>query len=275
MGGLFDEALIDLFNRVDVTAQLDDGEHLEIVLEGAVIGLIHLEGREVHDLLVFFETHADELGAAGDVAFAFFLVAPTAFEGKDQVLFVGGDDHLAAIGNDHIILLAGVVLFVDNDVTDHGVIGFLFTDLYHIALDPVEEDAFLDIEGGFGIDDVVLEGLHLQVGDGIDVVVEEEGQEGDHDGDDEEGAQEAEQGDAGRFDRYEFVGFAEVAQGHDAAEQDGQGQGQGDDGGGDVHEHPEDGEGVESFAHHIVNVQPHELEHQYEGGDKERSDKRP
>ena len=253
---------------------MGDGAHLIIVLESAVVRFVHFEGTEVHHFFVFFEAHADELGAAGDVAFAFFLVAPAAFEGKDQVLFIGRDDHCTTIGYDHVILLAGIVLFVDDDVADNGIVGLFFADFYDIAVDPVEEDAFLDIEGGFGIDDVVLEGLHFQVGDGVDVVVEEEGQEGDHNGDDEEGAQEAEQGDAGRFDRNEFVGFPEVTQGHDGGEEDGQGQGQGDDGSGDVHEHPQDRPCIEPFTHHIVDIEPHELQHQDEGRDEEGSDER-
>ncbi len=255
--------------------QLDEGLHLEIVLEGAVLGLVHFEGAEVHHFLVFLETHADELGALVDVAFTLFLIAPAGLEGEDQVLFVRCDDHFAAVGDDHIVLLAGVVLFVDDDIANNGIVRLLLADLDDIAVDPFEEDAFLDIEGGLGINDVVLEGLHLQICDGIDVVVEEEGKQGDANGDDEQGAQEAEEGDAGRFDGHELVCFAEVAQGHDTAEQDREGEGQWDDGGGDVHEHAQYGPGVEALTHHIIDIQPHELEYQYEGRNEEGSDKGP
>jgi len=91
---------------------------------------------------------------------------------------------------------------------DRGVVAFLFADLDDETLYLIVEHPFLYGEGRLGDDDIVFEGIHLQVGDRQDVVVEVEGDERDEEGHEEEGAEEAEQGDARGFDGYQLVGLA-------------------------------------------------------------------
>ena len=78
-------------------------------------------------------------------------------------------------------LAARVVLFVNDDIPDGGVVFFLFADLDDKALDAIIEHPFLDVEGGFGHDDIVFEGIHFEIGDGQDRVVKIKGDKGDAD----------------------------------------------------------------------------------------------
>jgi len=267
--------LVLLFQAVDVPAQLGHGQHLVIVLKSAVFGLVHLEGAKVQDLRVFLKAHPDEIVGRGHPVPLAFLVEPSVLKNEHQRVFVRGDHHLALFRDDDIILLARVVLLVDHHAADGGVVLFFFPDLDDIAFDLIVEDALFDVEGGLADDDVVFQRIHLQVSHRDDVVVEEEGDIADDERDEEQGPHKAQEGDPCRLDGDELEGLAQVAQGHDGGQQHCQGEGQGHQRSADIQDQPGYRDHVHALAHDVVDVQPEELQHQYEEGDEEGGDERP
>src|SRR5882724_3864985 len=259
------------FQRVDRPAELPQAEHLVIIPEVAVIRAVELEGAEVEHFLILRKAHADEF-RIGAQPFAFFTVKRAILELELQRFLVGGNDHLALLRHDDIVLQAGIILFVDDDVADRAVVFFFLADLDHVAFDAVVEDAFLDVEGRLGHDDIVFQGIHLQVGHRDDIIVEQESDIADEDADEEQRAHEPEQGNAGGLDGHQLEGLAQVAEGHDGRQQYGEGQGQGYERCADIENEPSDGAEVDAFADHVVDIEPEELQHQDEGRDKKNSD---
>src|SRR5258708_11743621 len=269
------EILFHRFQGVDILPQLPHGEHLVVIFEGAVIRLVQFEGGKVQHFLVIFKAHADKFRIGRHPITLPFLVDPSILQDELQGFFVGGDYHFPFLRYDDIILVARNVLFIDHYAADGGIIFFFFPDLDDVSLDLVIEDPFLDIESGLGDDDIIFEGIHLQVGYRDDIVIEKEGDITDDEADDEKRAHEAEQGDAGGFDGDELEGLTQVAEGHDRRQQHRQGQGQGHQGSSYIHDQRGDGEHIHAFPHDIVDIEPEELPYDYEEGDKELSDKGP
>ena len=50
---------------------------------------------------------------------------------------------------------------------------FFFSDFNNVPVNLVVENTFLDIECWFGYDNIIFQGLHLQLGNGNKIIVEQ------------------------------------------------------------------------------------------------------
>src|SRR5262249_47702350 len=136
-------------------------------------------------------THPDKVVGGGHAVALAFLVDPSVPQHEHERMLIRSNDHLAILRDDDIVLLTRVVLLIDHHIADGGVVLFFFPDLDDIPLDLIVEDAFLDVEGWLADDDIVFQGIHLQVGDRDDIIVKKKGYVTDDHRDDEQGPHKA------------------------------------------------------------------------------------
>ena len=209
------------------------------------------------------------LGAVHESLLPHVLKPLAAVEGEQQVFLLGGRLQHARVGQDDGGVLVAVGHAVYHDAVELAGLHVLALHVEVALRQSIVEDALRYLQLGALLLHRDEELRHLLVGARTQVVLEVERADGDEGDKDNEGAECLHQRDAGGLDGGELARLAQVAEGDERGEQDGQGESL-------RHHHlrhvPEklchDVEG-ETFADEGVDVFPHKLHHQHEEADEE------
>ena len=185
------------------------------------------------------------------------------------MLLVVGHLQLARVGqNNHGVVKTGRHV-VNHHVVEHaGLVIFLFY-IEVVAAYLVVEYPLGNIELGRLLPHRVEQGPHLHLRLGQYVVLEKEGTDGHKDKEDNQRPHDLQQRDTGRLDGQQLQPLAQIAEGHQRSQQDGQRQGHGHHGHGSIEKQFGQNRHFETLPYHLIDVPPQKLHEYDEEADEE------